>query len=59
MTGAGFGGCAVALVQAERAASFADDVESGYSAATNLRPAIYVCRADDGASVASAKRTMT
>ncbi|MCW5858860.1 MAG: galactokinase [Caldilineales bacterium] len=51
MTGAGFGGCAVALVQAERAESFARMVEEDYFAATTLRPAIYDSRAADGASV--------
>jgi galactokinase len=51
MTGAGFGGCAVALVAADAAAAFSAQVAAAYSARTGLTPAIYVCRASDGASV--------
>ena len=53
MTGAGFGGCAVALVAKANAAQFARDVEREYSAATGLAPKIYVCSASQGASVSS------
>jgi galactokinase len=51
MTGAGFGGCAVALVNAADTTSFTRDVEREYERATGLRPAIYVCSAAQGASV--------
>ena len=51
MTGAGFGGCAVALVEHSVASRFAHDVARIYQRATNLRPAIYVCAAAQGASV--------
>ncbi len=50
MTGAGFGGCAVALVAADQAAAFVADVERQYREATNLTPSCYVCRAADGVS---------
>jgi galactokinase len=53
MTGAGFGGCAVALVDASAADDFARDITAKYEAATSLRPAVYVCRASEGASVES------
>ena len=52
MTGAGFGGCAVALVEADQSREFADSVAGAYEGRTRLTPAIYVCRADEGASVA-------
>jgi galactokinase len=50
MTGAGFGGCAVALVDAGAADTFADMVSRRYEAAMARRPAVYVCRASPGAS---------
>ena len=49
MTGAGFGGCAIALVQAEAASSFAEHVASTYRAATRIAPQLYICAATDGA----------
>jgi galactokinase len=51
MTGAGFGGCAVALVAAGRAAAFVAQVEACYRKATGLEPKAYVCRATNGAEV--------
>jgi len=51
MTGAGFGGCAVALVDAAAAESFAREVASAYERAVGLTPAVYVCKAAQGASV--------
>jgi galactokinase len=51
MTGAGFGGCAVALVRAADAAEFATSVGAAYQAATGLEPKLYVCSATAGASV--------
>ncbi|MBL8153250.1 MAG: galactokinase [Anaerolineae bacterium] len=51
MTGAGFGGCAVALVQAEAAESFASAVSVTYRNSTGLQPNVYVCRATNGAEV--------
>jgi len=51
MTGAGFGGCAVALVREAEAHDFAARVGACYQAAAGLSPGIYVCRAADGAGV--------
>jgi galactokinase len=51
MTGAGFGGCAVALVQADKAAAFGAEVSAAYTAETGLEPQVYVCRASDGARI--------
>lgn len=51
MTGAGFGGCAVALVRADIAQNFADAVSAAYQAEANLTPNIYVCSATNGAEV--------
>jgi galactokinase len=51
MTGAGFGGCAVALVKADAAQSFVTEVAKSYEKASGLKPNIYVCRATNGAEV--------
>ncbi|MFP4395254.1 MAG: galactokinase [Anaerolineales bacterium] len=51
MTGAGFGGCAVALVQAEAAPAFVAEVQAAYHAQTDIEPNIYICRATDGAAL--------
>lgn len=51
MTGAGFGGCAVALVRAEAARQFAVTVAADYQTVTGVLPAIYVCTATNGAEV--------
>lgn len=49
MTGAGFGGCAVALVRADALADFVERVRKCYIAATGNQPALYVTRASQGA----------
>jgi galactokinase len=49
MTGAGFGGCAVALVRAEGVASFVEEVVAAYRRETGLAAAVFVCDAVDGA----------
>jgi galactokinase len=54
MTGAGFGGCAVALVAAEVAHDFARDVTRRYAAEIGLQPAVYICAASQGASLETA-----
>jgi galactokinase len=51
MTGGGFGGCAVALVQEDAAQAFAASTSSAYAAATGLTPRVYVCHATDGAAI--------
>ena len=49
MTGAGFGGCAVALVERELAENFAVDVAHHYEHATGLAPQLYITGATAGA----------
>jgi len=51
MTGAGFGGCAVALVEEKKVARFVAATEKAYRAKMNLQPAIYVCRPSAGAEI--------
>ena len=51
MTGAGFGGCAVALVEAEAAVRIATDVAHRYLAAFGIMPSVYVTEAMDGATI--------
>ncbi len=51
MTGAGFGGCAVALVAEEKAQTFIDHVTSCYQRSSGHTPSIYVCQATEGAAV--------
>jgi len=53
MTGAGFGGCAVAIVDAAAAGDFTESVSQAYSDQTGNTPAIYVCQATAGADVVS------
>lgn len=53
LTGAGFGGCAVALVRADRARAFVAAVTQAHEAATGQPPSLYVCRPAAGASVIS------
>jgi galactokinase len=51
MTGAGFGGCAVALADAGHAEVFAADVLSGYRDLTDLPASIHVCRPVSGVTL--------
>jgi galactokinase len=51
MTGAGFGGCAVALVQNEAVPQFIEAVTPAYTEETGLDPQIYVTQAADGSGV--------
>jgi galactokinase len=53
MTGAGFGGCAVALVRQAAAEAFSAAVRQEYHAATGLTPNIYICAATNGAEIAA------
>lgn len=53
MTGAGFGGCAVALVEKEKAAEFVKAVSAAYKLRSGLEASIYVCKASEGANILS------
>lgn len=50
LTGAGFGGCAVALVKPGCEQAVADAIFEHYPKATNIWPEVYVTKAADGAS---------
>jgi galactokinase len=54
MTGAGFGGCAVALVERSAASDFACVVARRYESDVGLSPSVYVCVASQGASLETA-----
>jgi galactokinase len=56
MTGGGFGGCTVNLVDESHAKTFADQVAERYQQATKISPEIIVCSAANGAALES-KRT--
>jgi galactokinase len=49
MTGGGFGGCTINLVDVEHAAEFERRVSAEYKSAIGLRPDIYICEASQGA----------
>ena len=49
MTGAGFGGCAVALVRNQNARDFLEKVAEKYRLQSGLTPKIYLCEAAQGA----------
>jgi len=48
MTGAGFGGCAVALLEKSEAEHFAEAVKKEFYRQTGLTPSIYISQAMDG-----------
>ena len=49
MTGGGFGGCTVNLVEASAVNGFQNEVARPYESASGIKPVIYVCAASDGA----------
>ena len=49
LSGAGWAGCTVNLVRADRAGDFAEAVRTRYARETGITPDIHVCRAADGA----------
>jgi galactokinase len=50
MTGGGFGGCTVNLVNTPDAQTFAERIASGYQERTGIHPDVFVSAASDGAS---------
>jgi galactokinase len=48
MTGGGFGGCTINLVEDAHAQEFQQKVGAAYASGTGLRPDIYICRASQG-----------
>ena len=51
MTGAGFGGCAIALVKSDRVESLEKTVGPKYNSATGLRAEFYSCTISDGTGI--------
>ncbi len=51
MTGAGFGGCAVALVRSKEADVFMDNVATAYQQEIKIEPRLYACSADEGVTL--------
>jgi galactokinase len=49
LTGGGFGGCTINLVEQSHAQAFAEALATRYQAKTNIKPEIHVCHASDGA----------
>ena len=49
MTGGGFGGCTVNLLDATDQSEFVNGMAEGYRSATGIDPEIYICEAADGA----------
>lgn len=48
MTGAGFGGCAIALVHKDKIDSFIENVQKAYEAAIGYKAGFFVCETGDG-----------
>lgn len=60
MTGGGFGGCTVNLVDAAEAAAFSAELARQFRKETSVAPEIYLCKPSDGAGetrMASGQRT--
>jgi galactokinase len=49
MTGGGFGGCTVNLVQQQYSSEFAAEISERYRQATAIDPQVYICSTEDGA----------
>lgn len=48
MTGAGFGGCTINLVDERHAQALAQNVAREYAQVTSITPEVYICHAEDG-----------
>ena len=49
LTGAGFGGCTINLVEETQATDFIQGLQQGYAAKTGRQAQVYLCRASNGA----------
>ena len=59
MTGGGFGGCTINLVDAGESSEFRRHVAEGYTAETGLKPDIYICEASQGAEAIQLEESKT
>jgi galactokinase len=50
LTGAGFGGCTINLVEEARSQTFINSLEGGYLSVTGNEAQVYLCQASEGAS---------
>jgi galactokinase len=51
MTGGGFGGCAVALVQTAKVKAISEKIAKDYQKRTGIKPTLFVSRPSAGATV--------
>ena len=51
MTGAGFGGCAVSIVETDKVDEFIKNVENGYREKIGYNPTFYVVEIGDGPKI--------
>jgi galactokinase len=51
MTGGGFGGSTINLVEATAAEAFAEQISARYQQETRINPDVYICSAADGAGI--------
>lgn len=54
MTGGGFGGCTVTLVQADKVAAISERISAEYESRTKIKPALFVSRPAAGATLLTA-----
>jgi len=59
MTGGGFGGCTVSLVETKRVANFIKELRERYIAETNIEPTIFATKAAKGACVVSENMSLS
>ena len=50
MTGAGFGGCGIALVHKDSLDSFVENVQNAYTAKIGYKAGFFACESGDGVS---------
>jgi galactokinase len=54
LTGGGYGGCTVSLVDGEAAETFAEALQSGYQERTGMLGDVFICEIADGAGAVTA-----
>ena len=55
ITGGGFGGCTVNVVETARAEEFVDELRPGYESVTGINADCFICTPADGALALAAK----